>query len=158
MKRIIILVIAAAMLCTLFVACKGKNEEEKESITVKLTIQNGDEILYGPENVVIESPATVIDVVSQFINESEETIDYETQQRQLAGKTSVKIKSIDDAVEGDDEFWQVKVDKKTASFDAQVEDGAEIVVFLDKNADAPVTEPAATTAPEIQTAHDDFDD
>ncbi len=153
MKRILVLVLAAAMLCTMFVACKGENKE-KESITVKLTIKDGDNVLYGPSDVTVEADSTVLDVVSQFINESEETIDYETQQRQLAGKESTIIKSINNAVANGDVFWQVLVNKKTAGFDAVVEAGAEIVVFLYKNGVVPTSECESTVAPAIQTAGD----
>ena len=160
MKKIVTLILALVMVCSLFAACKGKETDESSSCTVKLTIKNGENTLYGPENVTMEDSdeniPTVLDVVLQFVNDSDGKIACETASRTLAGKTSTEIVSIDSAKKDANVFWQVLINNKTASINADVVDGDEIVFFLDKNADVVDTEEQTTAAPAVQTANDDF--
>jgi hypothetical protein len=160
MKKILTLALALIMVCSLFVACKDKKNDNVESYTVKLTIKNGENTLYGPSTLTVEddgvSYPTVLDVILQYIEDSEGEITYETSTRTLAGKTSVEFVSIDSAKKDDSVFWQVLINDKTASINADIEDGDEIVFFLDKNADTTETV-AETEAPvEVQTANDDY--
>ena len=160
MKKVITLVLAAMMICSLFVACKGNEPDDSSACTVKLTIMNGDTTLYGPESITMEDAEenipTVLDVVLQYVNDSDGKIACETASRTLAGKTSTEIISIDSAKKDANVFWQVLINNKTASINADVNDGDEIVFFLDKNADVSDTESQTTAAPEVQTANDDY--
>ena len=160
MKKIITLTLAVIMVCSLFVACKGKESDESSSCTVKLTIMNGETTLYGPESVTMEDAdeniPTVLDVVLQYVNDSDGKIECETASRTLAGKTSTEIISIDSAKKDASVFWQVLINNKTSSINADVEDGDEIIFFLDKNADVTETEEQTTEEVAVQTANDDF--
>lgn len=160
MKKIITLVLAAIMVCTLFVACKGNSGDNVESYTVKLTIKNGETVIHGPESITIEAEdnyyPTVLDVVMQYVNDSEGEITAETASRTLAGKTSTELIAIDSAKKTDSVFWQVLINNKTQGINTEIWDGDDIVVFLDKNADVTDTEPVTTAAPEVQTANDDY--
>ena len=157
MKRVITLILALIMVCGIFVSCKGSGQDENVSYTVKLTIMNRNATLYGPESVTVEDTeddVTVLDVVMQYLTDSK--VEYETATRTLSGKTSSEIISIDDAKKSDGVFWQVLINNKTASINANIEDGDDIVFFLDANADTESqTETEAKVQP-VQTANDDY--
>lgn len=160
MKKLIAILLCAVMVCAVLASCKGSSTDESSSYTVKLTIKNGDEVLHGPENVTMEATEedfpTVLDVILQYVADSDGEITCETASRTLAGKTSTEIISIDSAKKDSSVFWQVLINNKTANINADIEDGDDIVFFLDKNADVSETETEAITTAEVQTANDDF--
>lgn len=157
MKRIICVALALIMACSLLVAC-GKTEAEETTYTVKLTIKNGSEKMYGPESIKINGTAenvpTVLDVILNYLDEEE--IPYE---KSTLANYEI-ITSIDGVKESGGKFWQVLVDgeEPDARYAAlEIADGNDIEFFFGKNLDdTDDSTEAQTEAKPVVTANDDY--
>lgn len=156
MKKITALALVLVMVLTVFAAC-NKGEAEKTTYTVKITIKNQDEVMYGPDSITLEGTTknvpTIYDAIVYYLNENE----IEFKPGELGGHSI--IKSIEDATETDDMFWQFLVDNTQMKYrydSLQIKDGNDILFFLDKDIEDTSTETEAPTEA-VETAKDDYD-
>ena len=126
MKRILSVLLAAIMLCTMFVAC-GKKTAETTEVTVKVTINSGKGNILKDYEVTIEgAEPTALDAILYALDTDE--ITYETSKLQ----DRVFFEKIDEYdVEDDAYLWELIIndDKKNpASLNTAINNGDKLVL------------------------------
>lgn len=125
MKRILSVLLAAIMLCSMFVAC-GKKDAETVAVTVKVTINSGSSNILKDYEIKVEGEnPTALDAILSALDADE--ITYETSLVQ----SRVFIEKIDEFdTEDDAYFWELFINdgKKSVSLSTVLNEGDKLVL------------------------------
>ena len=162
MKKILAILVLAAVLCTAFVAC-NKEDDDSTSATVTVSVEVDDETVLEATQVTVEGQdgkaPVALDAIIQALVENE--IPYKT--AELAGQPRLE-KIGDYTTENNKYIWELYINGEEAEVRisaAEIKTGDGLVVMRNEGVEPITTEPETTvpaTTEGVATVDDGYED